>query len=116
MSASKKLDVIGSTLVLLSAFAELFILSSFTSSQLNGYIFGIMENQSWLADMLRHIALGIDGNGLDQNAFSESRSNIKLYSETYDWADELFFARLIVGVSFMLGTAMIIMGKVTRPE
>lgn len=116
MSRAKKLDVIGSTLVLLSAFAELFILSSFTSSQLNGYIFGIMENQSWLADMLGDIALGVDRGDLDQNSFSEAHSRILLYSQTYNWGNELFVARLIVGVSFVFGTAMIIIGKVTETD
>lgn len=111
MDTAKKLDLAGSTLVLLSAFAELFILSGFTANQSTSYIIGIMENQAWLADMLKDIALGVDTGDLDQLSFSEARSQIQLFSETYSWEAELFGARLIVGVSFIVGTIMVIAGK-----
>ena len=108
----KKLDLAGRGFILLAVAFQLTLVSELQASKSHGDVYYLMENQSYMASMIKNLSSMQDKNNI-ANLNSDKFSKIKLYSE---WSKsnihkQVRIVNIIFIAAFLIGTILTIIAR-----
>jgi hypothetical protein len=112
MKIWKKLDVAGRIIVMLAIGWQLTALSTFVSERQRGDIAYLMENQAYIALMVKRLATPGSPSEIG-NDVADAYGNITLYSEWQQsiWNEYISVSTGIFVLGFLLGSTLSIVGR-----
>ena len=108
----KKLDLIGRSIVLLSVAFQLTLVSELQSIKQNGDVYHLMENQTWMASMIKNLST-IPQREKVATENADVYSRISLYSE-WDKSSlhsDIRVVNTLFILFFLLGSIMTVAGR-----